>query len=288
MRWSRVAAPAVGLLALLWPATAARADDEEPPSAPEPGWHFLPDTRIFSPLLADPRWPHFSIAYARMIRQGAPEIRDAGTISLGEHVGMVEYVSEDGLQFGVGLQPAVFALFNLNALSKDLVNADYRLGIPVDFRTGPFSLEASIMHQSSHLGDEFVLASQDQRLNLSYEAATLTLSLEIGSLRGYAGFDYKVHTVPADLKPWSAKQGLEWSSRDGGSFGPVAAVHVEEHEETGWRPDLSVRAGVEFVDPRRPRRRFQILLEYYRGQDPNGQFFPERIESVGIGAHFYF
>src|SRR6185503_10052484 len=278
MRWSSLAAPAFGLLCVLWAAPAAQAQDEEQAV----GWTFLPDRRIFSPLIADPRWPHFSIGYSRIIRQGFPEIQDAATISLGEHVGMVEYVSEGGTRFGLGLQPAVFGLFNLNEISKDLVNADYRLGLPVDFRTGPFSAEATVFHQSSHLGDEFVLDVPGQRLNLSYEGATLTLSLDAGGLRWYAGFGYLIHTVPADIQPWSARQGVEWSSHLGGSFGPVAAIHLEEHEETDWLPDLSIRVGVEFVDPRRSRRRFQILLEYYRGQDPNGQFFRERIESVGI------
>jgi hypothetical protein len=284
MRWCRIAA-ALGFL--LAARSLAGSQDEKTPE-PEPGWRFLPDTRIFEPLLADPRWPHFSLAYARMIRQGFPQIRDAATISLGEHIGMVEYVFDGGACVGIGLQPAVFGLFNLNALSKDLVNADYRLGIPVDFRTGPFSAEASILHQSSHLGDEFVLEVQDQRMNLSYEATTLTLSYDLGEFRFYAGGGYLVHSVPPDLKPWSARQGIEWSSRDGGSFGPVVAVHLDEREDSDWRPDLSVRAGVEFVDPRRSRRRFQILLEYYRGQDPNGQFFRQRIESIGIGIHFYF
>ena len=285
MRWSRIAALALGLVPAAWPAAAAADED---PQEPKSGWSFLPDARIFAPLLADPRWPHFSLSYARMIRQGFPEIRDAATISLGEHVGMVEYQAENGARFGIGLQPAVFGLFNLNALSKDLVNADYRLGIPVDFRTGPFSLEATILHQSSHLGDEFVLDVQSQRLNLSYEEVTLNVSYDLGEFRVYGGAGYFVHTVPADVKPWSALQGVEWSSLAGGSFGPVAAVHVEEHEDSDWRPDVSVRAGIQFVDPRRSRRRFQILLEYYRGQDPNGQFFRERIESVGIGVHFYF
>lgn len=284
MRWCRIAT-ALGLL--LAARSVAAGQDGKPPES-EPGWRFLPDTRIFEPLLADPRWPHFSLAYARMIRQGFPRIRDAATISLGEHVGLVEYDAAGGERVGIGLQPAVYGLFNLNALSKDLVNADYRLGIPVDFRTGPFSLEATILHQSSHLGDEFVLEVQDQRLNLSYEETTLTLSVDAGDFRFYAGAGYMVHSVPADLKPWSAWQGIEWTLRDGRSFGPVVAVHLDEREDSGWLPDLSARVGVEFVDPRRSRRRFQILVEYYRGQDPNGQFFRERIESIGIGIHFYF
>src|SRR5262245_51510929 len=108
MRWSRLAAVALGLGAALWPAGAAAGQD---PAPPEEGWYFLPERRIFSPLLADPRWPHFSLAYNRMIRPPFQGIRNAATISLGEHVGMVEYVSAGGERFGIGLQPAVFGLF---------------------------------------------------------------------------------------------------------------------------------------------------------------------------------
>lgn len=275
----------LGLVPAAWiPASA----DQEEPAPPDAGWHFLPDSRIFSPLLADPRWPHFSLSYGRRIHQGFPPYRDAAMISLGEHIGMVEYITETGTRFGVGLQPAVFGLFNLDDPSRLLVNADYRLGVPFDFRSGPFSLEASIMHQSSHLGDEIVLEIPVERVNLSYESALVTVSYEAGDFRVYAGGGTMVHSVPADLKPWSAWQGVEWSSRDGRSFGPVAAVHLEEREETEWEPAVSVRAGVEFVDPKRPRRRFQILVEYFRGHDPNGQFFRNRIESLGLGIHFYF
>jgi hypothetical protein len=280
-----MAAPAFGLLWLLWPAIAARADDEQPTPDSDAGWHFLPDTRIFEPRLADPRWPHFSLAYERRIREGTPRFRDAATVVLGEHIGMVEYLTEGGARFGLGLQPAVFALFNLDAPSDHFVNADYRLGIPFDFRTGPFSLEAAVTHQSSHLGSD--IAVDDEQL--SYECATLDASVDVDSLRLYAGFGHLIHSYPTRFAPWSARQGIEWSLHaSDASFGPVAAVHLEEHEETGWQPDLSVRAGVEFIDPHRTRRRFQILLEYYRGHDPTGQFFHERIESVGIGIHFYF
>lgn len=277
---------ALALMPVAWSAAWAADEEDAPPK--EAGWNFFPDSRIFTPLLADPRWPHFSLSYARRIHEGFPAFRDAAMISLGEHIEMVEYVAENGNRYGIGLQPAVFGLFNLDDRTHTLVNADYRLGIPFDFRRGPFSMEASIMHQSSHLGDEVVLEIPVNRLNLSYEAAMLTLSVEAGDFRVYAGAGRIVHSVPADLDPWSAWQGIEWSSRDGGSFGPVAAVHLDERQETDWQPAVSVRAGVEFVDPKRPRRRFQILLEYYRGHEPSGQFFNERIESIGLGIHFYF
>jgi hypothetical protein len=275
------------MLSARFAAAAAAADEDEGDPAPDAGWHFLPDERIYFPRLADPRWPHFSLSYDRMTRRMAfPDFRDSARVVLGEHIGMVEYVTPGGDRWGVGLQPAVFALFNLDAPSDHLVNADYRLGVPLDFRTGPFSAEAVVTHQSSHLGSSVAAVIEDEQL--SYEVLTLDGSVDVGALRFYAGFGYVLHSFPRGIGPWSARQGAEWSSQDGDSFGPVAAVQVDEREDSGWLLDLSVRAGVEFIDPRRYRRRFQILLEYYRGQDPNGQFFRERIEYVGLGIHFYF
>jgi hypothetical protein len=276
--------------------------DEPPPGAVDPpsitpastrrrGWQFLPDNRIFDPLLADPRWPHFSVGYGRVIQAGAPALRDVGMISLGEHVHFVEYGSEVAGRFGAGLQPAVHGLFDLNAPSKDLVNADYRLGVPVDYRLRGFSTEAALFHQSSHLGDEFVFRFPQPRINLSYEAVTVKISQEIGPVRVYAGFGRMVHSIPHNLPPWWAQQGVEVSSLIPGfsdSVAPVLAVHLEEHEKSEWNVDLSLRAGVEFINPAKSRRRFQILFEYFRGFDPNGQFFVERIETIGLGIHLYF
>jgi hypothetical protein len=276
--------------------------DAPPPAETEPpaitpasnrrgGWQFLPDNRIFDPLLADPRWPHFSVSYGRVIQRGAPDVRDVGMISLGEHVNFVEYDSEVAGRFGAGLQPCVNGIFDLNAPSKDLVNADYRLGVPVDYRYGRFSAETSVFHQSSHLGDEFVFRFPQPRINLSYEAVTLKLSQDIGPVRLYAGFGRMVHSVPHNLPPWWAQQGVEVTSLIPGfsdSVAPVLAVHLEEHEKSDWNVDLSLRAGVEFINPAKSRRRFQILIEYFRGFDPNGQFFMERIETIGAGIHLYF
>ena len=73
--------------------------------------------------------------------------------------------------------------------SNDLVNADYRFGLMTGYRTGRLSGSLRLYHQSSHLGDEFVLNSQVNRLNLSYEELDLKLSFDAASwLRLYGGW----------------------------------------------------------------------------------------------------
>ena len=51
--------------------------------------------------------------------------------------------------------------------------------------------------------------------------------------------------------------------------------------------DVSVRAGIQ-IDGVLLTRKLQILLEYFNGHSPNGQFYKDKIEYFGIGTHFHF
>ncbi|MDD1632068.1 MAG: DUF1207 domain-containing protein, partial [Methylococcaceae bacterium] len=52
--------------------------------------------------------------------------------------------------------------------------------------------------------------------------------------------------------------------------------------------DVSARTGVEFDNLQVLSRKLQILAEYYNGFSPSGQFYKDKIEYIGVGAHFYF
>ena len=70
---------------------------------------------------------------------------------------------------------------------------------------------------------------------------------------------------------------------------PVAAIDLKSSQEQDWKPSISIRAGLEFertrgADP--PSRRWSLLFESYRGPSPYGQFFAEKIQYFGLGAHF--
>ncbi len=74
-----------------------------------------------------------------------------------------------------------FSDFNLGAESADLVNSDFIASVHASTRAGNFSTFARIYHQSSHLGDEFLLRTRTdlERINLSYEGVDLRLSYEL-------------------------------------------------------------------------------------------------------------
>ena len=159
------------------------------------------------------------------------------------------------------------------------------------YRYGRFSALGRLFHQSSHLGDEYILDNLVQeRVNLSYEAVDLRLSYEFfgDAVRLIGGAGNIFNREPLSLDPWSLQTGLEIRSPwPGGRFRPVAAADAQYREENAWAADVSVRAGLEF-QRWLGSRKLQVLAEYFQGHSPNGQFYKDTIEYYGFGLHFNF
>ncbi|MDD1631915.1 MAG: DUF1207 domain-containing protein [Methylococcaceae bacterium] len=255
----------------------------------------LPAGHLFKPLLADPRWAHFSASYRNYLNDNFAG-DNIGSVSFGETIPFYRgNFGQSTAQWEAGLQAGVFSDFNLNASSSDLVNTDFIASIYSSVRVGQFSAFGRIYHQSSHLGDEFLLSkvnSKFERVNLSYEGADLRLSYELPyGVRVYGGGGGLFHKEPSTLKIWSTQYGIEFRSPwriDFASMRPIIAVDIKNFEENNWNTDVSARTGVEFDNLQVLSRKLQILAEYYNGFSPSGQFYKDKIEYIGVGAHFYF
>lgn len=250
----------------------------------------LPGGHLFRSLIADPRWPNFALSYQSYFNDR--QLGSVAAVSFGESFALYR----DKLGAGwweAGMQAAVFAFFDLDAPSMDLINADYMVAATVAYRHDKFSALGRLFHQSSHLGDEFVLANRvKNRVNLSYEGVDARLSYTFfdEALRLYGGAGYLFNVEPARLKPWSLQSGAEFRSPwpgPGAMFQPIAALDVQYREENNWHADVSLRAGVEFQGLLAGRN-LQLLVEYFRGHSPNGQFYKEKIDYIGLGLHFNF
>ena len=271
-----------------------------PPPAPGPGpgaapaaalsTGFLPPGHLFQPLLADPRWPHFSAAYRYYF--GDPDLKHVGAVSFGETIPIFRGNAPGESQWEAGIQAGVFAVFLMDQPSKDLLNADYFAALYGAWRDGPVSAMGRLFHQSSHLGDEFLLRTRTERVNLTYESVDLKLSYDLPwGFRAYAGGGYLFDQEPSDLQPWSVQGGMEFRSPwtvASGQIRPVAALDIRSHEQNGWNVDVSLRGGIQLENVRLFERNLQLLLEYYHGNSPDGQFFKRRVEYLGLGAHFHF
>lgn len=250
----------------------------------------MPGGQLFWPLIADPRWPHFSASH--QVYLGDPDFGSVAAVSFGETFTLHRWqVAPHWLEIGV--QAGVFSIFDLDADSFDLINADYFVATVLGYRRQALSALARVFHQSSHLGDEFLLRrSRIDRVNLSYEGVDAKVSYELwgDALRPYAGAGYLVHREPSGLEPWSVQYGLEVRSPwpgIGARIRPIAAADIQHREENDWSADLSLRAGVQFGGTLQTRN-MQLLLEYFNGRSFNGQFYRRKIDYLGVGVHFHF
>ena len=138
----------------------------------------LPGGNLFEPPVADPRWPRFSIGY----RYFTDEATNVASATFGETIALYRSRGPyDGL-WEVGFQAGVFSIFDLDSSSFDLVNSDFFAALHATYRIGDLSTFFRVLHQSSHLGDEFLLRNRIDRINLSFEGLDLKLSytLSIG------------------------------------------------------------------------------------------------------------
>ena len=261
---------------------------------PAPGHrtvHF-PRGDLFVAPLADQKQPRFHTTYQRYhVSFGDFDIASVG---FGESFGLVRWPRErEGDGWQVGISGAVFAIFNLDAPSKDLLNADYILGIPVSYRSGPWSGRLRLYHQSSHLGDEFLLEPQPgppvTRINLSYETMEILASYERDGLRFYGG-GQQILSSDTPLGRDRAQIGVEYRGNPIGwrTARLIAGLDVQAWDETGWDRDKSLKVGLHFQSPYGEARSLQILLEYYEGHAPHGQFYTRIVEYFGFGIAFPF
>jgi hypothetical protein len=283
-------------------AADGRAQTSEPPrcgagvhESEALGFVSFPQDQIFCPLLADPKEAR---SFASLLRGtfrtlGDPtgESTTIASVGLGDSFGLVRWGGpepNEGLQLdAVG---AIFAQFDLGAPSNDLINADYVIGLPLTFRRSGFSSRVRVSHQSSHLGDEYLLRNEAiDRENLSFESIEVLASQELGPLRLYAGGERIFRREPDTLPSKLFHGGVELRTGRAAILQLVAGVDLKGTDLYDWSPAVSGRVGLEFARygaGDHPPRLVTLMLELYEGPSPYGQFFQDDISYVGIGLHF--
>ena len=218
------------------------------------------------------------------------EVTNVATIGVGDSFGLVRFggpAPGEGLQ--VDVIGAIFAQFDVATPSTDLINTDYVIGVPLTFRRNGFSLRTKLYHQSSHLGDEYLLRDTGiERENLSFESFEVLASIEVGPLRAYGGGEHLFRREPQTVaaKVWHG--GFELRTGANAAAQLIAGIDSKTPENHNWSPATSARLGVAV---RRtgaeghPSRLINFVLELYEGPSPYGQFFQDDISYVGFGVH---
>ena len=250
----------------------------------------LPATQLFQPLRADPKEPRFFVSALKV----SSDVQDTtiAAVGFGENFGIVRHGSNPNKGWQIGISAAVFAQFDLESESSDLMNADYVIGVPVTWRHNDWSGRVRVYHQSSHLGDEFLLRVQPERVNLSYESIEVLVAHNFGGIRAYGGGEYLFHREPSDLAEGLVHAGLDWRNNETtfsfahlGAARWVAGLDVKHWQQNDWAIQVSAKAGLEFAplnNINSSKRNWSVLMELYDGASPYGQFYQDDLRYWGV------
>ena len=261
-----------------WRSSRAAADESNP-------FVLLPDHAVFQPLLADQRWPHFG---AEMRFYDKNDMFDhLDTIDIGGGLPLVRYSARDKQQWEFGIQGSVVSIFDPDMAHTAMLNNDYIVSLPLSYRFQQFSAMFRMSHQSTHLGDEYILEKgTNDVVKISYEFVDLMASYDVSPhLRTYAAAGYRTSGKPKDFDPWSARAGFE--ARTPSTYlknmvQPVFAFDALSQQEFHWNVNLVARGGVEIQSTDMSGHPVQFLVEYFDGHTMDGQFYDNKAKYFGI------
>lgn len=250
------------------------------------GIRFFPSNDVFRPLLADPKERQF---FMSMLSVETPtDSYTAWSVGFGESLGLVRWDGQT-FQAQLGFLAGVFSQFDWSTPSKDLINTDFTFGIAATHRWKGLTGRLQYYHQSSHLGDELLLNNPIPRLNYSYEALEEVLALENRNIRIYGSAEYLMSRDPTYLKRWNFHSGAELRGGDSPAFfRPVGGLDVLWKKQHPDGFNISAKAGLEMGKFAMRDRHLRLLLEFYDGYSPYGQFFDIKIRYWGLGIYVGF
>jgi hypothetical protein len=244
---------------------------------------------VFRPLIADPAAPRTFVSVLSLHTE--TDRLTIASLGTGVSFGLYRWPGEKlGEGWQVSVFGAVFSQFNLDASADDLINTDYRIGLPVTYKRGELSARAAIWHQSSHLGDELILnGNAPERVDLSIESVDFVVAWERGGWRPYLGGFYLIRG-PEGLHRNGGQAGVDYASSAPllGNARLVGGLDLKWFEETDWRVGASFKVGLEFGRRHPERRGITVLAEFYEGFSPFGQFYRDDVKAWGLAMQFDF
>jgi hypothetical protein len=189
----------------------------------------------------------------------------------------------------LGYELAVFSRFFMESAQKDLINVDYRVGMPISVRHGAWQVRITVRHVSSHVGDDYlarypeVPTGEDgllyQRTKDGVEG--LVARSVGGGVRLYSGGDFNFH-INERISRSTLRTGIEWDPRGSGTndrVWPFLAANFEV-------PSLSRRTATTVVAGMGAMvsgRLLRLEARAHHGSSPMLQLYEAEETFFGLG-----
>ena len=262
-----------------------------PPAVAQLETRWFPDVEPFSPLIAT---PHEVQVRGSFVHADRPEDGYGGRnieaeVAIGHRLGLLRLDdgSTPGRAITFGIEMGIFSRFFMEEPEKDLINSDFRVGLPLSIQLGSWESRLTLRHVSSHLGDDytvrfFEVTVLDGFSQTSKDGLEGILGRRVGqSIRLYAGGDWNFHTNKR-MSRTVVRIGGEWEpvpSGEGNGSWPFFASDFEY-------PSFSNRLGVTLVGGMGFRvngQRFRLEARARFGFTPMGRFRESDETFYGLG-----
>ena len=278
-------------ICMLLAATSTLAT-EKPETDNDTPVEVLTTAPIFKPIIADPKWPRFTLAYY-FHSKGSYGNRIFAP-SFGAALPLAKKTT-DGITYELGIHAGLFAVMDIGSNPTRLINADYFIGPTLALKQEHLDCLIRISHLSSHLGDEFLLSKQGKnikRINLSYETAEVLAAYNFANgFRPVVGIGYIFHAEPQNYKTLELTMGLDYRGLNyflGNTARPIIGIYSKTSNNFGWHPNISIKGGVEFKNHKIAGKALQLLIEYYNGNSLQGQFYKRHEHYLGTSINLEF
>jgi hypothetical protein len=253
---------------------------------------FLPEVHYFDPLILDPvECQSYGALYAYW-EDGEHKDLIYSPLALGFQLPIVQW-DKGKHGFEIGFMGAVFFQFEFVEptihFTVNVINTDFKVGIPFIYRLKRFSLRTSIYHVSSHFSEEYIfrngLSNFGENKN-TYEAIDVHAAWKFDKMRYYGGVGM-VFNSPYGRGIWKFQGGFLFRApvKKGSMFNYIAGADFQVLQETNWNLNTQLGAGFELA--MRPNRTFQLMIQFFNGSLPYSQYTQQKVSYLGaaIIAH---
>ena len=247
---------------------------------------FLPDVHYFDPLILDPvECQSYGSLYAYW-EGGNKQDLIFSPLALGFQLPVVHWDKGDH-GFEIGLMITIFFQFSFDepgsVFQVNLINTDFKVGIPFIYRINRFSLRTALYHVSSHFSEEYIfrngLTTFGENRN-TYDAVDIHASWQFKKMRYYGGVGMAFNS-PHNRGVWKFQGGILFRSpvKEGSKFNYIAGADFQILQETKWSLNTQLGAGIELA--LRPNRTFQMMIQYFNGNLPYSQYTHLKVQYLG-------
>lgn len=215
--------------------------------------------------------------------------------TLGGRFGIVRYGNTNRLYpegFQIDLECAVLARLTVDH-KRDVWGSDYRVGIPLTYRSGNFEWKFGYYHISSHMGDEWMVEHYEEtgelyRINYVRDCIMFGMAYRPdANWRFFVGGDFAAGT-DGGAKPWIFELGCEYSPMMLPNFAgsPFLALYLRWKEENDYDTYVAFETGWQWKTLYQSTFRGGLYL--MSGDADQYQFYNRRENQVGFGVWYDF